>query len=207
VPDRLRGASSSSLPASSSSSFRRVHEQEVFRGKVFSVGQVHVVDPDGNSFERFIVRHPGAVHVVPVDENGRVTLVRQFRTAADRLVLETPAGTCDVDGETLETTARRELAEEAGLEAEHMEVLIGAFNSPGISDQFTTIFLATGLSPCPTAPAGVEEGFMTIETIALSDIEALMANGTLVDESTVLGLLLARAHLARSGEADLASTP
>jgi 8-oxo-dGTP pyrophosphatase MutT (NUDIX family) len=176
--------------------FRRVSEQEVFRAKVFSVGRVELVDPDGKPFERSIIRHPGAVHIVPVDEHRRVTLVRQYRTAADRLLLETPAGTCDVEGEQRETTARRELAEEAGLSADRMEVLIGTFNSPGISDQWTTIFLATGLSPCPATPMGVEEGFMTVETVALDDVDALVADGTLVDETTVLGLLLARARLA-----------
>ncbi|HWE67509.1 MAG TPA: NUDIX hydrolase, partial [Acidimicrobiales bacterium] len=134
------------------SSFRQVSEQEVFRGKVFSVGRVELVDPDGKPFERSIIRHPGAVHVVPVDEDRRVTLVRQYRTAPDRWLLETPAGTCDVAGEERETTARRELAEEAGLSAVHMDVLISTFNSPGISDQCTTIFLATGLSPRPVQP-------------------------------------------------------
>jgi 8-oxo-dGTP pyrophosphatase MutT (NUDIX family) len=174
-----------------------VSEQEVFRGKVFSVDQVELTDPDGTPFERTIVRHPGAVHIVAVDAGRRVTLVRQFRAAADRWLLETPAGTRDVEGEPLETTARRELAEEAGLRAERMDVLIGTMNSPGISDQYTTVFLATGLSPCPTAPAGVEEGFMTIETIDLDEVDALVADGTLVDETTVLGLLLARAHFDR----------
>jgi ADP-ribose pyrophosphatase len=176
--------------------FRRVSEVEVFRGWLFSVGQVQLLDPDGNPFERFIVHHPGAVTIVPVDDNRRVTLVRQYRASVDRMVLETPAGTCDVAGEPREATARRELAEEAGLEAESMEALIGTFNTPGISDQFTTIFLATGLSPCRAKPVGVEEGFMTTETVALDDVDALVADGTLVDETTVLGLLLARARLA-----------
>jgi ADP-ribose pyrophosphatase len=184
------------VPDRPPSGFRRVSEQEVFRGKVFSVGRVEVVDPDGKPFERSIIRHPGAVHIVPVDEQRRVTLVRQYRTAPDRLLLETPAGTCDVAEEERETTARRELAEEAGLSAERFEVLISTFNSPGVSDQCTTIFLATGLSPCPTERMGVEEGFMTVETIALDDVDALVADGTLVDETTVLGLLLARARLA-----------
>jgi 8-oxo-dGTP pyrophosphatase MutT (NUDIX family) len=185
------------VPDTSTPPFRRVSEKEVFRGKVFSVGQVELTDPDGTPFERTIVRHPGAVHIVAVDADRRVTLVRQYRAAADRWLLETPAGTRDVEGEPLETTARRELAEEAGLRAERMDVLIGTMNSPGISDQYTTVFLATGLSPCPTAPAGVEEGFMTIETIDLDEVDALVADGTLVDETTVLGLLLARAHFDR----------
>jgi len=182
-------------------SFQRVAEVEVLRTHVFSVGQASLLDPEGESFERSIIHHPGAVAIIAVDANRRVTLVRQYRAPVDAMVLEAPAGTCDVEGEALQATARRELAEEAGLQARSFEVLIGTFNTPGISDQHTTIFLATGLSPCPAQPSGVEEGFMTIETIALDDVESLVADGTLVDESTVLGLLLARAHLARADPA------
>ncbi len=176
--------------------FARVSEEEVFRGKIFWVGKAEVVDPEGEHFERFIVHHPGAVTIVPVDAERRVTLVRQYRAAVDRMVLEVPAGTCDVKNEDREVAARRELSEEAGLVAEKFEVLIETFNTPGISDQRTTIYLATGLSACPPEPMGVEEGFMTIETIALDDVDALVADGTLTDETTVLGLFLARARLA-----------
>ena len=183
------------MPDTSTPSFRRVSEVEVLKTYVFSVGQVTLLDPDGKPFERSIVHHPGAVAIIAVDANRRVTLVRQYRAAVDRTVLEAPAGTCDVAGEARETTARRELEEEAGLVAQSLQLLIGTFNSPGISDQYTTIYLATGLSPCPAQPSGVEEGFMTIETISLDDVESLVADGTLVDETTVLGLLLARARL------------
>jgi len=176
-------------------SFERVSEEEVFRAWLFTVGKVDVVDPNGDPFERFVVHHPGAVTIVPVDQDRKVTLVRQYRTAVDRMVLEAPAGTRDVGGEPLEETARRELAEEAGLEAQSMDLLMGTFNTPGISDQHTSIFLATGLSPCPVDRRGAEEHFMTIEVISLDDVDSLIADGTLVDETTVLGLLLARAHL------------
>jgi 8-oxo-dGTP pyrophosphatase MutT (NUDIX family) len=188
-------------------SFRRVSEVELLEGHIFTVAEATLCDPDGNLFERFIIHHPGAVAIVAVGADRRVTLVRQYRSAVDRMVLEAPAGTHDVDGEPPETTAHRELAEEAGLMAEHMDVLIRTFNTPGISDQLTTVFLATGLSPCRAEPMGVEEGFMTIETIALDDVEALVADGTLVDETTVLGLLLARAHLARGDAARTAPAP
>jgi ADP-ribose pyrophosphatase len=176
-------------------SFERVSEEEVFRAWLFTVGKVDVVDPNGDPFERFVVHHPGAVTIVPVDQDRKVTLVRQYRTAVDRMVLEAPAGTRDVGGEPLEETARRELAEEAGLEAQSMDLLMGTFNTPGFSDQHTSIFLATGLSPCPVDRRGAEEHFMTIEVISLDDVDSLIADGTLVDETTVLGLLLARAHL------------
>ena len=95
--------------------------------------------------------------------------------------------------------ARRELAEEAGLEAAHWERLIGTWNSPGVSDQHTTIFLATGLSARDSRPDGVEERFMTVETIRLADLDDLVADGTLKDETTVLGLYMARQRLAATG--------
>jgi ADP-ribose pyrophosphatase len=175
--------------------FQRVAEVEVLRSHIFSVSRAALLDPHGEPFERDIIHHPGAVAIVAVDADRRVTLVRQYRAAVDRMVLEAPAGTCDVEGEARVATARRELVEEAGLEAQSMEVLIDTFNSPGISDQRTTIYLATGLSPCPSAPSGIEEGFMTTETIGLDEVDRLVADGTLVDETTVLGLLLARASI------------
>jgi 8-oxo-dGTP pyrophosphatase MutT (NUDIX family) len=179
--------------------FRRVSEEELLRAWLFRVERLQRLDPADHPFERVVIRHPGAVTIVPLHEDGSVTLVRQYRAAVDAMVLEIPAGTRDKEGESLEATARRELAEEAGLEATHMELLIGTWNSPGVSDQHTTIFLATGLTPCPARPDGVEEGYMTVETVRLADLDALVADGTLKDETTVLGLSLARARLAASG--------
>ncbi|HEX4176759.1 MAG TPA: NUDIX hydrolase, partial [Acidimicrobiales bacterium] len=115
------------------------------------------------------------------------------------MVLEIVAGTRDKGDESEETTARRELAEEAGLEAAQLERLIGTWNTPGVSDQHTSIFLATGLTSVESRPDGVEERFMTVERVALADLDALVADGTLKDETTVLGLFMARARLAASG--------
>jgi len=176
--------------------FRRTSEEELLRAWLFRVERLHLLDPDGKPFDRFVVRHPGAVTVVPVHDDGRVTLVRQYRAAVDALVLELPAGTLDKGGEEPEAAARRELVEEVGLEASDWELLIGTWNTPGVSDQHTLIYLATGLSACPTQPEGVEEGFMTIETILLDEVDALVADGSLKDETTVLGLYLARQRLA-----------
>ena len=97
--------------------FRRVSEEELQRAWLFRVDRFHLVDPDGNPFDRFVIRHPGAVTVVPVHDNGTVTLVRQYRAAVDAMVLEIVAGTRDQEDESEEATARRELAEEAGLAA------------------------------------------------------------------------------------------
>ena len=179
--------------------FRRVSEEELLRAWLFRVDRLDLLDPDGKPFDRFVVRHPGAVTMVPVHDDGRVTLVRQYRAAVDALVLEIPAGTRDKDGEEPEATARRELAEEAGLEAADWELLIATWNTPGVSDQRTLLYLATGLTSVSARPQGVEEGYMTVETIHLDDVEALVADGSLRDETTVLGLYMARQRLRETG--------
>jgi ADP-ribose diphosphatase len=175
--------------------FRRVSEEELLRAWLFRVDKLEIEDPNGERFERVVVRHPGAVTVVPVHDDATVTLVRQYRAAVDAMVLEIPAGTRDKEGESPEQTARRELVEEAGLEAERLEPLIDTWNTPGVSDQRTTIFLATGLRSGQSKPDGIEEGHMTVERIRLDDVDRLVADGTLRDETTVLGLYLARARL------------
>ncbi len=179
--------------------FRRVSEEELFRAWLFRVDRFHLLDPDDEPFDRFVIRHPGAVTIVPVHDDRTVTLVRQYRAAVDALVLEIPAGSCDKEGESPEDAARRELAEEAGLEAANWELLIGTWNTPGISDQHTTIYLATGLSATPARPDGVEEGYLTVERIHLDDVDRMVAGGELKDETTVLGLYLARQRLAAEG--------
>lgn len=183
------------------SGFRRDSEEELLRASVFGVDRIHVRDPDGEPYDRIVVRHPGAVSVVPVHDDGSVTLVRQYRAAVDDLVLEIPAGLLDRAGEEHEAAARRELAEEAGLEAASWEQLLVGWNSPGILDQRTTIFLATGLTAGTPRPDGREERFMSIERVMLADLEAMVAEGTLRDQTTVLGLFLARARLAATGRA------
>ena len=179
--------------------FRRVSEEELLRAWLFRVDRFHLLDPNGRPFDRFVIRHPGAVVVVPVHDDGTVTLVRQYRAAVDDLVLEIPAGTRDRGDESEEATARRELAEEAGLEAATWERLIGTWNTPGVSDQHTTIFMATGLTPTESRPDGIEEGYMSVERIPLADLDRLVAEGALKDETTVLGLYMARERLAALG--------
>src|SRR4029077_17408395 len=140
------------------SSFRRTSSEELLRAWLFKVDKFHLEDPHGKPFDRFVIRHPGAVAVVPVHDDGQVTLVRQYRAPMDAMVLEIPAGTCDRNDESLEETARRELAEECGLVAETREAALGTWNTPGISDQETWLYMATGLTPCASQPDGVEEG-------------------------------------------------
>lgn len=181
--------------------FRVLGERRVFEARVFSVSRLELTDPDGHRFEREVVRHPGAVAVVAVGDDGAATVVRQLRTPLGATIVEVPAGTCDVEGEDLESTARRELAEETGIRARRWECLGAFYNSPGYSDQLTTLYLATDLEDhsADAERAGPEERWMSVERLALDHVEALVSSGRLRDGTTVIGLLLARAALAERG--------
>jgi len=175
-------------------------EETVWRGHVVSAAVGRFAAPDGTEFEREVIRHPGAVSAVPLLGDDTVILVRQYRSAVDRELLEIPAGKCDVAGEDRALTAHRELEEEIGMRAGRLDRLCDFLNSPGFCDEDATIFLARDLEPCPTNTQGVEEEHMTIEHVALADVPALIASGAIVDAKTIIGLLLARDALAKEGQ-------
>jgi 8-oxo-dGTP pyrophosphatase MutT (NUDIX family) len=174
--------------------FKRLGEAEHYRGPLISVATGTFEAPDGSTFERDIVHHPGAVSVVPVDGD-EVVLVRQYRAAIDDALLEIPAGKRDKEGEDPETVARRELVEEVGLEAATIELLAEFYNSPGFCDEHSFVFAATDLEPCDTDLQGVEEQHMTIERVPLADVPGLIATGAIRDAKTIIGLCL---YLSRS---------
>jgi 8-oxo-dGTP pyrophosphatase MutT (NUDIX family) len=177
--------------------FSRVSERLVHEGHIIDVVVGTFRAPDGSTFDRDVVHHPGAVSVVPLLDDGRVVLVRQYRAPIDDLLLEIPAGIRDVDGEPPEQTARRELVEETGYAAAELELLISFQNSAGFSDERVDVFLATGLTEAALDLQGIEEQHMTIETIALDDVPELIARGELTDAKSVIGLLLTMRKLGR----------
>jgi ADP-ribose pyrophosphatase len=175
------------------SRFRRVGETEHYRGSLISVATGTFEDPDGSTFERDVVHHPGAVSVVAVDGD-EVVLVRQYRAAVDAELLEIPAGKRDKEGEDPDAVARRELEEEVGLRAGRLELLAEFFNSPGFCDEHSFVYAATALEPCETDVQSVEEHHMTIERVPLADVDRLIATGELRDAKTIIGLCLYRSR-------------
>jgi len=177
--------------------FRKLTEQEVHRGRLISVAVGTFADPEGNTFDRDIVHHPGAVSVVPVvDEGASVLLVRQYRAAVDRDLLEIPAGKRDVADEPPEATARRELEEEVGMGAGRLEKLAEFYNSPGFCDEHSWVFMALDLEARQTSAHSPEERHMTVERVTLDSVPELIASGELMDAKSIIGLCLAREALA-----------
>ncbi|HEY9556071.1 MAG TPA: NUDIX hydrolase [Acidimicrobiales bacterium] len=170
--------------------FRRLGETELLQAARFSVSRGRYAGPDGSEFERDIVHHPGAVGIVPLHDDGTVTLVRQYRAALDADLLELPAGLRDVAGEPDAGTAARELAEEVGLAADKLYLLVTFLNSPGYCDESVSVFLATGLHEVADDRQGVEEEAMEVLRVPLDEALGMIDSGAITDAKTVIGLTL-----------------
>jgi ADP-ribose pyrophosphatase len=177
-------------------------EETVFKGRVIEVSVAQVEGPDGHRHVRDVLRHPGAVGVVPLHDDGTVTLVNQYRVALDRGIWEVPAGLRDVDGEPPAITAQRELVEEAGLEASQLRHLVTFHNSPGHSDEAVHIYLGTGLVAVDDDRQGVEEQHMAVARVPLSTALGMIDDGRITDAKTMIGLLLAAATRRGTNDGD-----
>ena len=173
--------------------FRRIGERERLRTGILTLVSGTFVGPDGFTFEREIVRHRGAVCIVPLEEDGRhVVCVRQYRAPVDSFLLELPAGKRDVPGEPLEATAARELVEETGLRAASLTEVCRFLNSPGFSDEETTCYLAEGLEAVGRDAQGVEERHMSVERLDLDRLYELVEAGEIVDAKTIVACAVVR---------------
>lgn len=148
---------------------------------------------DEESFDRLVLEHPGAVIVLALDEQDRVFCLRQYRHPAQARLVELPAGLCDVDGEDPEQVARRELVEEAGLEAGEWTHLTSTWSSPGITAEVMHFFLARALSPADRGDfeAHHEEADMETFWVPFADLLDAVVEGRVTDGPLVLAVLLA----------------
>jgi 8-oxo-dGTP pyrophosphatase MutT (NUDIX family) len=176
--------------------FVKLDEETVFQGSLITVATARFEAPDGTRFERELVHHPGAVVVVPAVGDDRVMMVRQFRAAIGRELLEVPAGKRDVEGEPTEVTAQRELVEEVGRRAGRLELLARFYNSPGFCDEHTWLYLARDLQEVPHDRQGAEEQHMVVEEVRLADVAGLVERFEIVDAKSIIGLCLAKERLA-----------
>ncbi len=163
----------------------------LFTGRRFCVERAVQITPDGAEHVREVIRHPGAVAILPLLDDGRVCFVRNYRVAVDETLIELPAGTLEPD-EDPARAARRELAEETGYRAGQLELLTTFFTSPGVLDERMVVYVATSLESGPTALEPGED----IESLLCTWDEALaMArDGRIRDAKTLVALLLYASH-------------
>jgi ADP-ribose pyrophosphatase len=170
----------------------QLNSQSIYKGRAFNVCQDKVRLPDGRTVELDIVDHNDAVTIVPVDEEGAVWFIRQFRYPVAQIMLELPAGVMEV-GEQPKKSAQRELREEIGLAATELKALGGCYLAPGYSTEYMHIFLATGLYPDPLP--GDKDEFLSSEKIPLAQALNLAQTGKIKDAKSLVALFWAAQSL------------
>jgi ADP-ribose pyrophosphatase len=166
----------------------------VYQGRAFRVQQVQVKLPNGKTSNYDLVDHPNSVAVLPVDGEGNILMVRQFRLGANQPLLEVPAGVMEA-GEDPEACAYREIREETGQAAATLRKLGSYYLVPGYCTELMHVFLATGLFPDPLR--GDEDEFLQVECFSISEIYKMAEKGEIQDSKTMAALLLARSHIFR----------
>jgi 8-oxo-dGTP pyrophosphatase MutT (NUDIX family) len=186
--NHVRDEPSSQFPvASSTDSFRS--------GRVIDVRTDLVAMPGATIATRDVVVHPGAVGIIALDVGGQVLLLQQYRHPVGRLLWEPPAGLLDEPGEDPLAAAKRELYEEAHLQAERWDVLLDVFTSPGMTNEAVRIYLARDVSPAegPRFEGRDEETAMPIQWVPLDEAVRLAQSGDLHNPLAVMGVLAASA--------------
>jgi ADP-ribose pyrophosphatase len=159
----------------------------VYRGRIFNVRVDTVTFPDGRTGTREIVEYPGAVVVVALDDAEQVLLVRQYRHAVGRELLELPAGKLE-PGEDPLVCARRELAEETGYAAREWQFLLEYYSTPGFTTEKMFLYRAAGLEA--TGPAPDSDEFIQVVKVPLGRALEMVAAGEICDAKSIVGLLV-----------------
>jgi len=172
--------------------FELIKSETLLQGRAFKIRRDYLRTPDGSETKFEIIEHGGSVVVIPIDGDGNMLFVRQYRHAAGGDLLELPAGTRDGD-EPFEECAAREIREETGMEAGKLEKVGEFYLAPGYSTEFMGVFLATELSHNPLDP-DVDE-FLSVEKMSVKEAFEMIRRGDLPDAKSLAALLLAKPHL------------
>lgn len=165
---------------------KTLKKSTVYEGDFLIYEKIQVELPDGNTANRDVIRHPGAVAVIAITEDNKVLFVEQYRKALDKITLEIPAGKID-KGESPEKSVVRELEEETGFKSDNIKFLGKIVTAPGFCDEYIHIYLAKDLK------TGIKEGdedeFINVKKFSMKEIKKMILNGEIYDSKTLSALL------------------
>jgi ADP-ribose pyrophosphatase len=167
---------------------KTISSDRIFEGKIINLRVDQVQLPDGKTATREIVEHPGAVVILAITANSELILVRQYRKPVNKELLELPAGKL-TPGEDPLACARRELLEETGYQAGHLELISRYYTTPGFSDEVMYFYLATDLKEFKSCPD--EDEFIEVERVDLFKARELVRSGQIEDAKTIIGVFSA----------------
>jgi len=171
----------------------KTDSQEIFDGVILHVFKDTVQLPNGHPATREVIRHVGAVGVIPITDDGKVIIERQFRYPLDRVITEIPAGKLESKSEDRLEAAKRELKEETGLEASEWVKLADVTPAAAYTDEVISVYLARGLTMGEAHPD--EDEFLNVIKMPLDELCEWAATGKLNDSKTLCGLLLAKRYI------------
>lgn len=167
----------------------------MYHCKIFDVWEEDVSLPDGKSTKQNMIDHKPTVAIIAVNDKQEILLIKQYRNAVKKHLLEIPAGTIDKGAETPLVCAQRELAEETGFQAQTFIKLFEGYLLPGYCNEYMYFFLAMGLFPKPLPPD--EDEFIEIVPTSFFEAKKMVENGTIIDAKTALGIILAGTYVGR----------
>lgn len=175
---------------------KTLSSETLYEGKIISLHVEEVELPDGNYAKRELITHPGAVAVIPITTEGKIILVKQYRKALNRSLVEIPAGRIEVNEEP-KVTAIRELEEETGLRAKKMTYLQSFATSPGFADEIIHLYVGEGLYEIENPAASDEDEFIELLEVTIAEAEKLVATGEIYDAKTAFAILFAKHELKK----------
>lgn len=167
---------------------KTIESETIFEGKVVQLQVDRVKLPNGKESHREMIKHPGAVAVIPVTSDNKIVLVEQYRKPLERSLVEIPAGKLE-EGEPPEKTAHRELEEETGYLASEMTYITSFYTSPGFADEIIHLYLATGLKKADEPLETDEDEFVEIMECTLEEAQKLINEKKIYDAKTAYALL------------------
>lgn len=164
-----------------------VNIEKIFSGKVISLQVEDVELPNGNMAKREVIKHPGAVAVLPLTDDDKIVMVEQYRKALGKTIIEIPAGKLE-PGEDPAICAKRELEEETGYGCKELEWLISFYTSPGFADELIHLYVAKGLEKKENAASPDEDEFINLMEISLAEAEQFMKEQKIHDAKTAFAV-------------------
>ncbi len=172
----------------------RIGSEMIYSGRVVHLDLDTVLLPNGKTAMREVVRHSGAVAIVPIDTDQNIIMVRQYRHPIGRILLEIPAGTLH-EGEAPELCAVRELQEEIGYKPGHLEKIGAVYLAPGYSSEFIHLYIATDLQESHLEMD--EDEFIEVERVSMADALTRIQKGEIADAKTISAVLLVKDRLTK----------
>ncbi|MBQ8982309.1 MAG: NUDIX hydrolase [Lachnospiraceae bacterium] len=171
--------------------YKKLGEHLAYKSKLVELYEDHLMLPDGREVVYDLIKHSGGAAVLPIDEDGKLVLIRQYRNSVDDEVYEIPAGLKEPDDLSGEACARRELAEEVGYTADKLQFVAEVYGCIGVSNEKTAIYYADHLTPCDKNPD--PEEYIEIFRFDLDTVLDMIRSKKIIDGKTVIAALYYKA--------------